>query len=137
MHADDAPQGVNFARRNTDFRLSPRNTSLGARFVQAVGRRARLRAIKTQKQASDGVPHSQREPAPPPVLLAVVKHMAALAKGLQISHPVIGGIMVEMRSRQDYPSRANCEVAAKSSNEAASASIAPRPLVFIPPSTIA
>jgi hypothetical protein len=37
------------------------------------------------------------------VLFTVVKHMAALAKGLQISQPVIGGIMVKVRSRQHYP----------------------------------
>src|SRR5215470_17188443 len=60
----------------------------------------RLCAIKTQKQISHGVPHSQREQAPPPVLFTVVKHMATLAKGLQISQPVIGGIMVKVRGRQ-------------------------------------
>src|SRR6478609_10307267 len=64
---------------------------------------ARLCAIKTQKQISHGVPHSQREQAPPPVLFTVVKHMATLAKGLQISQPVIGGIMVKVRGRQRYP----------------------------------
>ena len=49
---------------------------------------------------------AQREQAPPPVLLAVLKqmkHMATLAKGLQISQPVIGGIMVKVRGRQRYP----------------------------------
>jgi hypothetical protein len=60
---------------------------------------AQLCAIKTQKQISYGVPHSQREQAPPPVLLTVVKHMATLTQGLQISQPVIGGIMVKVRSR--------------------------------------
>jgi hypothetical protein len=66
-------------------------------------RGARLRAIKTQKQVSDSVPHSQREQASPPVLLTVVKHMATLAKGLQISQPVIGRIVVKVRGRQHYP----------------------------------
>jgi hypothetical protein len=37
------------------------------------------------------------------VFFTVVKHMAALAKGLQISQPVIGGIMVKVRGRQHYP----------------------------------
>ena len=55
--------------------------------------------IKTQKQISYGVAHSQREQAPPLVLLTVAKHMAALAKGLQVSQPVVGGIMVKVRSR--------------------------------------
>jgi hypothetical protein len=54
--------------------------------------------IKTQKQVSYGVPHSQREQAPSAVLLTVVKHMATLAQGLQISQPVIGGIMVKPQS---------------------------------------
>ena len=98
---------------------------------------ARLRAIKTKKQVPYGVPHSQREPAPPPVLVTVVKHMAALAQGLQISQPVIGGIMVEVGSSQDDPGRAKRDVVANSSSKAASASIAPRPLVFIPPSSVA
>src|SRR5215469_14961470 len=40
---------------------------------------ARLGAIKTEKQISYGVPHSQREQAPPPVFIMVVKHMAPLA----------------------------------------------------------
>ena len=97
---------------------------------------ARLCAIKTQKQISYGVPHSQCEQAPPPVLLTVVKHMATLAKGLQISQPVIGGIMVKVGGGQHYRGRAKCDVAANSS-EAASACIAPGPFVFIPPSTVA
>jgi hypothetical protein len=63
--------------------------------------------------------------------------MAALAKGLQISQPVIGGVMVKVGSRQDYPGCANCDVVANSSNKAASASIAPGPFVLIPPSTVA
>jgi hypothetical protein len=101
---------------------------------------ARLCAIKTQKQISYGVPYSQREQATPPVLLMVVKHMATLAQGLQISQPVIGGIMVKVRSRQRHPGCANSDVVAHSSSEAGqgpSASIAPGPFVFIPPSTIA
>jgi hypothetical protein len=98
-----------------------------------------LPAIKTQKQVPYGVPHSQREQAPPPVLLAVVKHMATLAQGLQISRPVIGGIMVKVCSRQRHPGRANSDDVANSSKAAQSpsASIAPCPLVFIPPSTVA
>ena len=99
-----------------------------------------LRAIKTQKQISYGVSHAQREQAPPPVLLAVVKHMATLAQGLQISQPVIGGIMVKVRSRQRHPGCANSYVVAHSSSKAgqsASTSIAPGPLVFVPPSTVA
>jgi hypothetical protein len=75
-----------------------------------------LCAIKTQKQVSYGVPHSQREQAPPPVLLTVVKHMATLAKRLQISQPVISGIMVEVRGCQHYPGCANCDVVTNSSN---------------------
>jgi len=101
---------------------------------------ARLCAIKTQKQISYGVPHSQREQAPPPVLLTVVKHVATLTQGLQISQPIIGGIMVKVRSRQRHPGCANSYVVAHSSSKAGqspSASIAPGPLVFIPPSTIA
>jgi hypothetical protein len=40
--------------------------------------------------------------------------MATLAKGLQISQPVIGGIMVKMRSRQHYLGCANNYVVANS-----------------------
>jgi hypothetical protein len=39
--------------------------------------------------------------------------MATLAKGLQISQPVVGWIMVKMRSRQHYPGCANSDVVAK------------------------
>jgi hypothetical protein len=101
---------------------------------------ARLRAIKTQKQVPYGVPHSQRKKAPPPVLLTVVEHMTTLAQGPQISRPVIGGIMVKVRSRQRHPGYANSDVVAPSSSNAGqspSASVAPGPLVFIPPSTVA
>jgi hypothetical protein len=68
-----------------------------------------------------------------------MKHMAALTKGLQISQSVIGGIMVKVRSRQHYRGRANCVVADSLSKaeQGPSASIAPDPFVFIPPSTIA
>jgi hypothetical protein len=62
--------------------------------------------------------------------------MATLAQGLQISQPVIARVMVKMGSGQHYRGRANCDVAANSS-EAASACIAPGPFVFIPPSTVA
>jgi hypothetical protein len=74
------------------------------------------------------------------VLLTVVKHVATLTQGLQISQPIIGGIMVKVRSRQRYPGCANSYVVAHSSSKAGqslSASIAPGPLVFIPPPTIA
>jgi hypothetical protein len=106
-----------------------------------VNKRARwLGLIKTQKQISYGVPHSQREQAPPPVLLTVAKHMAALAQGPQISQPVIGGIMVKVRSRQRHPGCANGDAVAHLSSKAGqspSASVAPSPFVFIPPSTLA
>jgi hypothetical protein len=55
--------------------------------------------VKTQKQVSYCLPHSQRDPAPRAVLFTILKHMAALAKGLQVSQPVVGGIMVKVRSR--------------------------------------
>jgi hypothetical protein len=97
---------------------------------------ARLCAIKTQKQISYGVPHTQREQAPPPVLLTVVKHMATLAQGLQISRPVIGGIMVEVRSRQRHSGCARSDVVSRKSQRP-SAPIPPSPLVFIPPSPVA
>jgi hypothetical protein len=99
-----------------------------------------LRLIKTQKQISYGVPHSQREQATPPMLITVVKHMATLAQGLQISQPVIGGIMVKVRSRQRHPGCANSDVVAHSPSKAGqspSASIAPSPFLFVPPSAIA
>ena len=98
-----------------------------------------LRPIKTQKQVSYRVPHSQCEQAPSPVLFPIMKHMVTLAKGLQIAQPVICGIMVKVRSRQRYPGRAN-RVVANSLSKAGQqppASIAPSPFVFIPPSTVA
>jgi hypothetical protein len=101
--------------------------------------RTRLRAIKTPKQVSYGVPHSQREQPPPPVLFSVVKHMATLTKGLQISQAVVGGIMVKVCSRQHDPGGANDDVVANSSTaeQSPSAAIAPSPFVFIPPSPVA
>jgi len=73
------------------------------------------------------------------VLFTVVKHMATLAKSLQISLSVIGGIVVKVRSRQRYPGCANSDAVANSSQagQSPAASIAPGPFVFIPPSTIA
>jgi hypothetical protein len=96
--------------------------------------------IKTQKQISYGFPHSQHEQPTPPVCVTVVKHMAALAQGPQISQPVIGGIMVNVRKRQRHPSCANSDAVAhllRKAGQSPSASIAPSLLVFIPPSTIA
>ena len=121
----------------THFCVASERRLLGVKWMDEKGISARLCAIKTQKQISYGVPHSQREQAPSPVLLTVVKHMATLAEGLQISQPVISGIMVKVRGRQHYTGCANCDVATNSSSKAAPASIAPNPLVFIPPSTIA
>jgi hypothetical protein len=97
--ADERPRG----------RLDPERGALPGRvLVRSHAYRSslqapRLCAVKTQKQISDGVPHSQREQAPPPVFLAVVEHVTTLAKSLQISQPVIGRIMVKVRSRQHYP----------------------------------
>jgi hypothetical protein len=73
------------------------------------------------------------------VLFAVVKDMATLAKSLQISQPVIGGIMIKVSSRQRDPGRADSDVVANSSQagQSPAASISPDPFVFIPPSTIA
>jgi hypothetical protein len=71
------------------------------------------------------------------MLFTVVKHVATLAERLQISQPVVGWIMVEVRSCENYPGCANCDVVANPSNKAAPASIAPSPFVLIPPSTVA
>jgi hypothetical protein len=74
------------------------------------------------------------------VFLTIVEQMTTLAQGLQISRPVIGGIMVKVSSRQRHPGCANSDVVARSSSKAGqspSASVAPCPFVFIPPSTIA
>ena len=98
---------------------------------------AGLHPIKTPKQVPDRVPHSQRERAAPPVLLTVVKHMATLTQGLQISQPVIGRIMIKVRGRQRHPGFTNSDVAGNVPGKAAAASVAPGPFVVIPPSTIA
>jgi hypothetical protein len=66
--------------------------------------------------------------------------MATLAQRLQISQPVIGGIMVKVSGRQGHPGRANNDVVACSSSkvrQSPSAPIAPYPFVFIPPSAVA
>ena len=72
------------------------------------------------------------------MLLTVVKHMATLAKGLQISQPVIGGIMVKVAAASTIVvvRTATCrrQLAVQGG---ASTCIAPGPFVFIPPSTIA
>jgi len=97
-----------------------------------------LRAIETEKQVSDRVPHAQRQQAPPLMLLMIVKHMATLAERLQIAHPVIGGIVFEMRSRQHDLGCADSAVADSSkAGQGPSASIAPGLFLFVPPSTIA
>ena len=74
-------------------------------------------------------------PTPLPVLLTVVKHVATLTQGLQISQPIIGGIMVKVRSRQRHPGCANSYVVAHSSSKAGqspSAPIAPGPVGLHP-----
>jgi hypothetical protein len=72
------------------------------------------------------------------MLLMIVKHMATLAERLQIAHPVIGGIMVEMRSHQHDLGCADSAVADSSkAGHGPSASIAPGLFLFVPPSTIA
>jgi len=66
--------------------------------------------------------------------------MTALAQGLQISQPVIGGIMVKVRGRQRHLGRANSDVVACSPSKAGqspSGAIAPSPFVFIPSSAVA
>jgi hypothetical protein len=66
----------------------------------------------------------------------VVEHMAALTQGLQISRPIIGGVVVKVRSRQRHSGRAKRDGVPRKTQSPA-ASIAPGALVFIPPSTIA
>ena len=81
----------------------------------------------------------ERKEAPPPVLVTVMKHVATLAERLQIAHPIVGWIMVEVRSRQRYLGCADSDAVADSSKagQGPPASIAPGLFLFVPPSAIA
>jgi hypothetical protein len=59
-----------------------------------------LIAVRPEKQISERLAHVHCEPPLAPVFLAIMNHMAALTKSLQIPRPVVGRIMIEMRGCQ-------------------------------------
>ncbi len=65
------------------------------------------RAIGAEKQITQSLPHPQRNPPSMPVLVAVMEHMAALAKSPEVSKMVVGWVVVQMRRRQKDLSRAD------------------------------
>jgi len=74
------------------------------------------------------------------VLVAIMQHMAALTEGLEIAPPVIAGVMVEMRGSQEDLGREQRSIAGRIDRQARKSlplPVAPDPVVFIPPATIA
>jgi hypothetical protein len=57
-------------------------------------------AVRPEKQISERLAHVHCEPPLAPVFLAIMNHMAALTKSLQIPRPVVGWIMIKMRGCQ-------------------------------------
>ncbi len=100
---------------------------------------ARLNAIGTEKQISESLAQSQRDPTPSAMLFTVVRHMAALTKGLQISWPVDGGIMIEVSGRQNHLGDPDGRVVGGQSEAGQSAPtpVAPGPVLLVPPTTVA
>jgi hypothetical protein len=98
-----------------------------------------LRAVKTQKQVPYGFAHPQREPAAATMLVAVMDHMAALAKRFQVSRPIVGWIMIKVSGRQRDPGCSNDDVISSWSKapQRAAAPIAPRLAFLVPPSAVA
>jgi hypothetical protein len=124
------------------FSATSYHAARSASFERTRSGRGKPRPPRDRNRTSKTSCHSIRlvVTTPLPVLLTVVNHMATLAQGLQISQPVIGGIMVKVRGRQRHPGCSNSDVVTHLSSKAGqspSASIAPGPFVFIPPPTIA
>jgi hypothetical protein len=56
-----------------------------------------LSAVRAVKQISERLAHVHCEPPLAPVFLAIMNHVAALTKSLQVPRPVVGRVMIKMR----------------------------------------
>jgi hypothetical protein len=95
--------------------------------------------ISAEKQVPEGLAHSQRQPSPPAMLVAVVQHVAALAKRLQIARAIVSGIVVEVGGGQVDPGGEDALVVLDRFRQARNgppAPVAPRAGFLIPPSAI-
>jgi hypothetical protein len=72
------------------------------------------------------------------VLIAVMDHMAALAKGFKIFGPIIGGIMIKVSGRQHHLRYSNDGAVPNESKarQRTSTPIAPRPVFLVPPPAV-
>jgi hypothetical protein len=59
--------------------------------------------VEAQEQVRGGVATPVGNPALSAMIRRVVKHVAALAEALEITQPVVGGIMIEVRGGQYDP----------------------------------
>ena len=97
-----------------------------------------LWAIKAQEQVADGFAHAQGEPAAASVFVAVMKHVAPLTQGFQISGAVVGRVVIEVSRRQGYLGFSRNSVAGQNKvRQGAAASITPYFALLIPPSPVA
>src|SRR5919202_3718192 len=63
---------------------------------------ATSRAVHAEEQVPEGFAPAQGQETPPPVLLAVVEHVAPLAERLQVPRPVVRRIVVQVRRGQHH-----------------------------------
>ena len=62
-------------------------------------------AVQAEEEIPEGLASAQREPTPPPVLLAIMEHVASLAKRLQVPRPVVRRIVDQVRRGQHHTGR--------------------------------
>ena len=63
---------------------------------------ATSRAVHAEEQVPEGFAPTQGQETLPPVLLAIMEHVAPLADRLQVPRPVVRRIMVQVRRGQHH-----------------------------------
>jgi hypothetical protein len=69
----------------------------------------RTRGVEAEEQITDRAPQQIRDPSTCEMMWSVVDEMAALAEALEISQPVVLGVMVKMRRGKNDPGLAQMD----------------------------
>src|ERR671933_115143 len=102
---------------------------------------ATSRAVHAEEQVPEGFAPTQGQETLPPVLLAIMEHVAPLAERLQVPRPVVRRIMVQMRRGQHHAGRSPGDVRRQSLGPGQAPNrpilaVAPHPALLILPAPV-
>lgn len=95
--------------------------------------------VWSAEEVAECFPAEQRRPPTTAVLWPVMDHVTALAEGGEVTVGVVGGVVVPMRSRQDYPRSAHGGQQIDGAGEAREppSPVTPAASLYVPPASVA